>query len=366
MSFVSEYIQQVIETWLDIAPWLMLGLIVAGLIHVFLPAARITRWLGGSGPGPVYKAALLGTPLPLCSCSVLPAAVALRRQGASRGATVSFLVSTPENGADSLAVSYVLLGPVMTIARLVGALISAIVTGILTEWATGSNDSAASSTNLSQSNVDISCCHQNDDAKAVNIGLDHSSQATSQTSSSVTAKFWSGLKYAMTDLLADIAVWTAVGVLAAAAIAMWFPPESLGDRGSGLVAMLVMMLVGIPMYICATASTPVAASLLLAGVSPGTVLVFLLAGPATNLGSVGIIAQEIGRRAVVVYLVGICLCSLCLGWTLDFGLLWTTDVMEPHTVDHRHLLPEWISLCTAVLLPLFALSRFAKKRIEGG
>jgi len=363
MQYVYEYFRQVVQIWQEVAPWLLLGLIVAGLIHVFLPAGRMSRWLGGRGLGSVWKAALLGTPLPLCSCSVLPAAVALRRGGASRGATVSFLVATPENGADSLAVSYVLLGPLMTIARLVGAIVSAVSTGTLAELVDGCNSMEATPPDTTPPGPDTTCCHGTSGCESpVTEAACHGSDDTDP--SSLPQRFWFGLRYAMTDLLTDIAPWTAVGILAAAAISTFVPPDAMAQQGSGLVAMSTILLIGIPMYICATASTPVAASLLAAGVSPGTVLVFLLAGPATNIGSIGIIGREIGTRAVVVYLAGISVCSICLGLLLDQWLMLTNGVVDPQMSGHVRMVPGWLSLAAAMLLPLFAI-RPLVRRIGG-
>jgi len=362
MSHLANYIGHVLHIWLEVAPWLLLGLVVAGWIHVFLPAARMTRWLGGRGLGPVWKAALLGTPLPLCSCSVLPAAVALRRGGASRGATVSFLVATPENGADSLAVSYVLLGPLMTLARLVGALVSAVVTGSLTDIMDETETSTELPVDPKSPGLDKPCCHQTDSPETPQATSGEPCHpAPAGQPPALLQRFWLGLRYAMSDLLADIAGWTALGVLAAAAIATWVPPDAIANWGSGLVAMTVILLIGIPMYICATASTPVAASLLTAGVSPGTVLVFLLAGPATNLGSVGLIGREIGRRAVFVYLAGISVCSIGLGLMLDEGLAWMDLTIDPKFAGHVRMVPGWLSWIAAVTLPLLALQSFVRK-----
>ena len=235
---------------------------------------------------------LLGTPLPLCSCSVLPAALQLRRSGASRGATVSFLISTPENGADSIALSYAMLGPFMAIVRPVAALFSALVAGLATE-SLNSHEDAEPTESASKS-----CCHAHDDEERVS--------------------WWGGLTYSMTRLLSDLLFWLIVGISLAALIQTVLPADAMQRWGSGIWAMLAMLAIGIPMYICATSSTPVAAAMLAVGVSPGTTLVFLLAGPATNLAGLFLVGRELGRSAVVGYLLGICGMSLVCGLAVDW------------------------------------------------
>ena len=322
------------------APWLLLGLLGAGLIKAWLPADKVSSWLGNPGIFSIIKAALLGTPLPLCSCSVIPAAIALRRGGASRGATVSFLVATPENGADSVAISYAILGPVMTVARLFSAVVSALITGFLAELTSNSQVTAPEA-------AESGCCCAVTGLPPVN--------SHNTGSPGFLKKLGLGMRYAVVDLLRDIAGWTLVGILGAAAILTFVPPESMAQWGSGLWAMLAILAIGIPTYICATASTPIAAAMLAAGVSPGTVLVFLLAGPATNLGSVGIIQREIGGRATAAYLVGICVTSIIFGLTLDQICRWANLVVIPRLEGDVHLLPTWLAVAAAITLPVFPI-----------
>ena len=160
MDYLLIFLNHVWTIWQEVAIWLLMGLIIAGSIQAFFPTGVLNRWLGGTGIGPVLKAAVIGTPLPLCSCSVLPTAIQLHRAGASTGATTSFLVATPENGADSIALSYVLLGPVMTVLRPVAAIVSAVVTGLLAEFVSGSP--SASDSPLSDLSTSSSCCCDGD------------------------------------------------------------------------------------------------------------------------------------------------------------------------------------------------------------
>lgn len=305
VQFTLTFLQNAWHIWLEAAPWLLVGLVVAGILKLWVPTRLLQRWLGGRGFLPVLKAAVIGTPVPLCSCSVLPTALQLHRSGASKGSTVSFLIATPENGADSIALTYVLLGPVMTIVRPVAAIASAVMTGLLTSLVARETEVSASSAPII---VDASDCER-DCRKEQGCG------ATDRTTSSRSrlTEFWQ----AVLDLLDDIAGWLLVGILLAAALDTFVPPETIARWGSGLVPMIAILLISIPMYICATASTPVAASLLAAGISPGTVLVFLLAGPATNLASAGLLRKELGTRATLTYLFGIAVTTVGLGLAFD-------------------------------------------------
>ncbi len=296
MDFVSHFLALFVES----APWLLLGFALAGLIKVFVPQQLLTRQLGGAGFGTIVKAALIGAPLPLCSCGVVPTALGLRRSGASKNATVSFLVATPETGVDSVSVSYALLGPVMAIVRPITAICSAIVAGVLV----GRSDAADSAHSDVSSCCSKSTCH--DEA-----------ESETQQSESSGGRLWQSMRFSFVDMLDDIVVWLLIGLLVAAAVLTWVPETLLADWGSGPLAYLVMMLVGLPMYICATASTPIAAGLMAAGVSPGAVLVFMMAGPATNLGTLGIILRELGRWPLTAYLLGVLVTSALFGFALD-------------------------------------------------
>ena len=354
---------------LQTAPWLLLGLLVAGLIKALIPSDTVAKWLGGRGVGAILRAALVGTPLPLCSCSVLPAAVAIRRAGASRGATVSFLVATPENGVDSIALSYALLGPFMTIARLVAALLSAVFAGLLTNFVETRAEKESQSKDTSftpKKDIDGFSCHE-EASGPENIASCGCEAAANQGDSaplptvSLPRKLIGGLHYAVTDLYADIVVWLVIGIVFAGVVNVLVPPGELAAWGSGLPAMLAMLLVGIPMYICATASTPVAAALLLAGVSPGTILVFLLVGPATNIASFGIVRRELGSHTATCYLVAIAAGTLGLGLATDACVhAFNLDIVA-ETTAKPHLVPHAISLSAVAMLILMTLHLVVRK-----
>ena len=272
------------NTWavlLDTAFWLLTGLLAAGLIKAWIPHDAMTRWVGGRGFASVARAALFGAPLPLCSCGVLPAAIGLRRAGASKEATVAFLISTPETSVDSVAVTYALMGPVMAIYRPFAALASAIITGIMVSFVKEETLQKGG-----EQPVAASCCSggSSDDSSAEDAITDSccstESSCCDTTLPQSTNRFKQAIYFAGVELLDDISVWMAFGIVFAGIMITVIPPGWLAQWGGGLPAMLVMLVVGIPMYICAVASTPVAAGLLLTGVSPGAVLVFLLVGPA--------------------------------------------------------------------------------------
>ncbi len=290
------------------APWLLLGLVAAGLIHAWLPMKTVGRALGGSGLGAVVRAALVGAPLPLCSCGTLPAAFSLKRSGASPASTTSFLIATPETGVDSIALSWVLLGPVMALLRPLAAILSAISAGLLVgRTGNGSLESGEALPTVIQPSCDSeTCCNCTD------------SEGPADEGQGIWRRSFDGLGYAFSDLLDDLALWLAIGIVAAGAVVTLAPPNLLAAWGSGLLAMVLILLISVPMYVCATASTPLAHAMLYAGVSPGTVLVFLLAGPASNLASIVLIRKELGGRALAAYLVGVAGISVLLGLMLDF------------------------------------------------
>ncbi|MGL5669044.1 MAG: permease [Shewanella sp.] len=467
-----------IDLFLDSAPWLLLGLILAGLLKVFVPMAWMQKQLGGHGFKTVVKAALLGAPLPLCSCGVIPAAVGLRRSGASKAATTSFLVSTPETGVDSVTVSYVLLGPFMAIVRPIAAITSAIVAGLLVgrddddgkPAAKALSDTAQSDKALASAAPVASCCASksssaetvvkaeavksccsstkapaitpvkssccsSDDAKApatepkikmtpmakpslmatgrptvgmVNVAKGDGAKAnpvkaesagsccgtqtaapekivvvkkgaccgtsskatdghkaegesccastqdmaTELKSESVIARIGLGLKYAATDLVRDTTLWLLVGLFFAALVQTYVPADFLAKWGDGLLAMLVMVLVSVPMYICATASTPIAAGLLLAGVSPGAVLVFMMAGPATNIATLGVVTKELGKRALYGYLGGVLGVALVAGALVNYLVANFGFEVMPQIGEQHQMLPEWLVAASGIVLAL--------------
>jgi len=342
------------ELFVEAAPYLIFGVLVAGLMYLFLAPETIVKHFKKGKIGSVFKAALLGIPLPLCSCGVLPAAANLRKQGANRGATAAFLISTPESGVDSIAITYALLDPLMTLIRPLAAFLTASAAGISENLLSGKEEDKI----IPQ--PDIGCrvdgCCDGQDCPPEQHNKHHS----------VIKKLWSGISYGFFDLYRELSGWIFAGFIVAGAITLWLPAD-LTTRylGGGLTTMLFMLAAGIPTYICATASTPVAAVLILKGVSPGAALVFLLAGPATNIASLTVLARVLGKRGVAIYLGSIALFAVLLGLATD----WLYDVLSISlqatlASGTKELLPEWLHLGTAVLLAglmlFFFLGRIAR------
>ncbi len=333
------------ESWrifLVSSPYMLLGFLAAGLIKAFMPDQLITRHLGERSKTSVLKASLVGIPLPLCSCAVVPTAMGLHKQGASKGSTTAFLISTPETGVDSIAVTYALLDPLMTVFRPVSAFITATVAGLLTnlmpDKQSGTNPSGSS---LETQSRPTCSCNQD-------CGEDNSQISDPEP---VHRKMISGLSYAINRLLSDIGPWFLLGVLIAGLITFFVPRDFIEQQlGAGILPMLLVLLLATPLYVCATASTPIVAALALKGLSPGAALVFLLAGPATNLVTLTILARLLGIKTTLVYLGSIVFCALGLGLAVDWIYLaagldvadWAARTVEEET--------GWGYLGSAILL----------------
>lgn len=305
MNFLSQSLAASWDLLLDSAVYVLFGMLVAGLLKAFLSPQAVARHLGSGRFWPVVKAALLGVPIPLCSCGVLPAAASLRSQGANRGAVTSFLISTPESGVDSIAITYALMDPVMTVARPVAAMATGVVAGVLENL--GGRRGQVEDLKPDLSCPLDGCCDGVDCDPAVHAHHHRPSE-----------KLGFGLRYAFGELWADLAGWFLLGILLAGAITA-LVPESFFSRylGGGITSMLAMLAVGIPLYMCATSSTPIAAALVLKGLSPGAALVFLLAGPATNVVSLTVLSRVLGKRATAIYLASIAVCAVIFGLALD-------------------------------------------------
>lgn len=343
MKFISEIF---INTWqflLEAAPYVLFGLLVSGLLRVFLSPDAVFRQLGRDRFKSVFKAAVLGIPLPLCSCGVLPAAVSLRKQGANTGATTAFLISTPESGVDSISMTYALLDPLMTVARPVAAFFTAAAAGIAENIFSGPQKDVAISRETACP-VD-GCCDGNECPPELH-GRHHG----------LGEKVFAGFRYAAVNVWGDMFGWFWLGLFVAGLITALIPDAFFARYlGGGLDSMLIMLAMGIPLYICATASTPIAAALILKGVSPGAALVFLLAGPATNITSLTVLLGTLGKRATAIYLLSIALFAVCFGLILDqvYGALG----FEPRALLAKagEFIPEWVEWGGALILVLLSL-----------
>jgi len=312
---MMEFLDACWDILVDSSIWMLLGFFMAGLLRAFVPSDLVARHLGQKRSGNVFKAALFGIPLPLCSCGVVPAAAGLRSQGASKGATASFLISTPETGVDSIAVSWALLDPLMTVLRPLSAFVTAMATGLFIDAADRQTDPPP-----------VPALKPLDTPGACGGGACSCAAPQNEntvTRSSLFGRFLDGQRFAFDDLMGDIAPWFGLGILLAAGITI-FLPDDLGTMlpGGGLAAMLAMLIVSLPMYVCATASTPIAAALALKGFSPGALLVFLLAGPATNAATVVMVGRLLGKRSAIIYVGSIIVATLACAVAADALYLW--------------------------------------------
>ena len=318
MSFLIEVLRETWSVIAEAAPWLFIGFLFAGLLKAFVPSHRIARSLGANSARSVWLAALWGAPIPLCSCSVIPTATALHKSGASKGATASFLISTPETGVDSISVTYALLDPIMTVLRPLSALLSAILTGSAVNWLVqrGWEGPVASD---EPTRTEGSCCSVETDASGGQDGHDHgSASSTPKAQGGVGSRVRSGVRYAFIDLFDDLTPVLALGLLLSGLISALIPAEFFREVGlSGWKAMWLMLAIGTPLYVCATASTPIAAALIAKGLNPGAALVFLLVGPATNITTLLVVGRMLGRRILAAYLTGVVAVALAVGFAAD-------------------------------------------------
>jgi uncharacterized membrane protein YraQ (UPF0718 family) len=355
MDFIVSVLQEAWHLLLDSSIYIIFGLLISGLLRVFLSPASVAQHLGQGRFKSVFKASLLGIPIPLCSCGVLPAAVSLKKQGASNGATTAFLVSTPESGVDSVAISYALLDPIMAAARPIAAFFSAITAGLSENLLSTRKHSEIVPPDLSCP-VD-GCC----DGEGCSPE-DHRRHHT------FSEKMLAGMKFAFSDVWADLAGWFFIGLLLAGLITTLIPQEMIGRYlGGGLHSMLIMLAFGIPIYICATASTPIAAALILKGVSPGAALVFLLAGPATNVTSLTVLFGVLGKRATVIYLFALALSAVLMGLAVDhvyelFGISAQAAVGKAAEVVPPWA--QWSGALALLLLSVKPVSKTAKGRLR--
>ncbi len=306
----------------EMSPYLLFGFFVAGVLSVLVSQKFVERHLGGGGLWPLLKASVFGVPLPLCSCGVIPVSMSLHKHGASKGATVSFLLSTPQTGVDSIFVTLSLLGPVFAIFRPFAAFVTGIVGGslvdVMTHKQSGRGDQPERCT---------------DDCCLADAG---------------TGKFRRGMKYGFVTLPRDIGRAMLVGLAVAALISASVPDDYFAERlGTGIFAMIVMMFLGIPVYVCATASVPVAAALIMKGLSPGAALIFLMTGPATNAASFATIWKTMGGRTALTYIASVAGCALLSGLLFD-GL--AAGVTFDVAARPGRMLPDPVKYAAAAVL----------------
>jgi len=321
MPDVIEIAAEFWSTVAEMSPFLLFGFFVAGVLSVLVSQSFVERHLGGRGLWPLVKASVFGVPLPLCSCGVIPVSMSLHKHGAGKGSTISFLLSTPQTGVDSIFVTLSLLGPIFAIFRPVAAFLTGIIGGGLVD----AFEPRVPKQQSPEKCKDECCSDAADKGKGRRI-----------------------LKYGFITLPRDIGKAMLVGLIVAAVISALVPADFFADHlGTGIFAMIVMMFLGIPVYVCATASVPVAAALILKGLTPGAALVFLMTGPATNAASFITIWKALGRRTALLYLAAVAACALAAGLALDYiaaGLQF--DITE----KYGWMLPPVVKHISAIIL----------------
>lgn len=346
MQYVLSTIMEAWHILLESSVYILFGLLIGGWLKVFLNPDTVARHLGQTRFSSVFKASLFGIPLPLCSCGVLPAALSLKKQGANNGAVTAFMISTPESGVDSIAITFALLDPIMTVARPAAAFVTAAVAGIAENLfgykRTGDHPHAVAPEHVLPMAGHCDC-------------LDCSPKAH-EKHRSFLEKLQEGARFAFLEFWGELAGWFFVGLLFAGMITT-FMPEDIFSRylGGGLPAMLLMLCIGIPLYICATASTPIAAALILKGVSPGAALIFLLAGPATNMTSLTVLAGILGKRATAIYLAAIAVCAVIFGLIVDHVYAVLGLSAQATIGQISHIMPGWAELAGGLFLILISI-----------
>lgn len=320
MDFIIHIGKEIAIFYNEVAIYLLFGFLVAGILHILFPESIIRRHLGKNSFGSVIKSTLFGIPLPICSCGVVPVAVSIKNSGASKGSVVSFLVATPQVGADSFMITYSLLGWVFGVFRIITSLVTALTAGIF-----------------------VNILGKNENGNMLPMNTNNNNGSAKDRAKSI----FSYMEY---ELLGSIANPLLVGIVIAGFIAVFVPNGFFETyMGSDFLSMLLMLVIGIPMYVCASASTPIAASLIMKGMSPGAALVFLLTGPATNAISISAIIGVIGKRSTIVYLAVISIASLAFGYMLNLfvDIFGFTKIIMLHDME---MLPPWLKIGGSVIL----------------
>jgi uncharacterized membrane protein YraQ (UPF0718 family)/copper chaperone CopZ len=319
------------------APWLLLGFTFAGLLHVFMPGGSIRKYMGGRNLKSVIYAALLGVPLPLCSCGVIPTGISFHKEGASKGATVSFLISTPQTGVDSILATYSMLGLPFALLRPFVAFFSGIFGGIITNFTT-----------------------KNEKIKEVESPVEKSMDSVKDN------KIKRMVRYAYLEFMMDIANWLIIGFAVAALISLLLPDNFFTlYLNNQFLSMIIVLAASIPLYVCATGSIPIAAVLMMKGLSPGAALVFLMAGPATNIATLTVIGKAINKKTVIIYLATISISAIFFGWITNqfLPVEWFSMMSHEHGAHHHELLPHWFSVVSAIILVGLIINGYVRKLV---
>jgi uncharacterized membrane protein YraQ (UPF0718 family)/copper chaperone CopZ len=355
MEYISQFFIDFIAILNEMSPYLLLGFLFAGILKVAFPQRFIDKYLGQKNSKSVLYASLLGIPLPLCSCGVIPTGISFYKSGASKGSSVSFLISTPQTGIDSILVTYSLLGLPFAIIRPIIALITGYFGGML-----ANKFDTDERPNL-ESVADASCSSDS------HCGCETSCESENPKKKSA---IYTLFKYAFVDFLQDISKWLIIGLLLAAVISVLIPDDFFSSYiGNDFLSMLVILVASVPLYICATSSVPVAAILMMKGISPGAALVFLMAGPATNAATITVLHKVLGKKTMWSYLVSIIAGALVFGVLIDnvFPREWfALGALHNHMGAHEGhwMLPKWLQWASSISLVLLILNGYFQKYIS--
>ena len=330
MIFITTYFYNVIDVLLEMAPWLILGTVIAGVIHTLLPIGFIKKHLGSPGFPSILKAVIIGIPMPLCSCSVIPAALGIKKEGASTGATSGFLISTPQTGADSIMMAISFFGLPFVIFKILAALISGVIGGV---WINMVDTKNVNKQALQRQSSD--CC------KSESIKKEPATTCCNENRQpkKMTAKQFvkESFIYCFITMYKDFYFWLTIGILVSALITTLVPPNELSGYWftSGIVGLFLVLLISIPLYVCATESMPLAAALVTAGISPGAALVFLMAGPVTNITTIGTVYKNFGKQIAAIYITVVVSISLLTGFLFDMFFASAFGINAP-IIHHDH------------------------------
>lgn len=338
-----EYIQTFIYLLEEMAPYLLLGFFLAGILHVYVPKRIYSDYLSKKSFKSVVLAALFGIPLPLCSCGVIPTAMSLRKEGASKGATASFLIATPQTGVDSIIATYSLMGLPFAIIRPLVALITALFGGAIINKVDKGADKEPTK---EISNCEDDCCKSK--PKKEN-------------------RFIAALRYGFVDMIQDVGKWLVLGLIIAGLITIFVPDSFFGMfADKPLLNILMVLLFSIPMYLCATGSIPIAVALMLKGLSPGAALVLLMAGPATNAASILVIGKVMGRKTMLLYLVAIISGAVVFGLVIDYLLPASWFTLPISHVGHAHCQGDssWVKIVSSIFFVILLINAMILKYIK--
>ena len=348
MELIKLFCCGIWEIFQLLAPFMLIGLLLAGILHIFIPRHMIQRLMGGKGLLSVITSAAIGIPLPICSCAVVPVSIELRNKGASKPSIMSFLITTPESGADSILITWGLLGPFMAIARPIASFFSALLAGFfaiaLLKDSNGNDSGKGDDTGCTDN------CHS---------GQEYENFDNEEGLVGILQRFKRIWSYAFKKMADEIVFSLLVGLLLAGLIIVAFP-DNLATYGleKGIIPMLIMLVASVPLYMCASASTPVAAALIVKGISPGAAMVFLLAGPATNVTTIVMLTKQFGGRFVRIYLACIIAGALISGYAFDYLLVLSGIHIIPTMSIDSHSIIGTFQWGSALLLIALMIWRF--------